>query len=82
METIKHWLSRFHAVVIGPGLGRDPSILKTVGELIEFLRLRDTPVVIDAVRIKYNFAAIWLRLVPYLPHVLRTITVVLVNNRL
>ena len=33
VQAIEPWLDRFDAVVIGPGLGRDPLILSTVAEV-------------------------------------------------
>lgn len=38
LELIKPWLPRLHVLVIGPGLGRDPSILETVCDIIQFCR--------------------------------------------
>jgi ATP-dependent NAD(P)H-hydrate dehydratase len=51
LELIKPWLPRLHVLVIGPGLGRDPSILGTVGSIIQFCRDKPDygkPLVIDA----------------------------------
>jgi ATP-dependent NAD(P)H-hydrate dehydratase len=44
------WLPRLHALVIGPGLGRDKTILSNVEQLIGNLRKQDQPIplVIDA----------------------------------
>ncbi len=44
------WLPRLHALVIGPGLGRDKTILSNVEKLIGILREQDKPIplVIDA----------------------------------
>lgn len=44
------WLPRLHALVIGPGLGRDKTILSNVEQLIGILRKQDKPIpiVIDA----------------------------------
>lgn len=44
------WLPRLHALVIGPGLGRDKTILSNVEKLIGILRKQEKPipVVIDA----------------------------------
>jgi ATP-dependent NAD(P)H-hydrate dehydratase len=44
------WLPRLHALVIGPGLGRDKTILSNVEQLITILRKQDNPIplVIDA----------------------------------
>jgi ATP-dependent NAD(P)H-hydrate dehydratase len=38
LELIKPWLPRLHVLVIGPGLGRDPFVLETVGSIIQFCR--------------------------------------------
>jgi ATP-dependent NAD(P)H-hydrate dehydratase len=44
------WLPRLHALVIGPGLGRDKTILSNVEQLIGILRKQEKPIpiVIDA----------------------------------
>lgn len=41
-------LSRLHALVIGPGLGRDSVTLKVVAEVIKEARTRSIPFVLDA----------------------------------
>ncbi|KAJ5232552.1 hypothetical protein N7468_005508 [Penicillium chermesinum] len=41
-------LSRLHALVIGPGLGRDGVTLKVVAEVIKEARKREIPFVLDA----------------------------------
>lgn len=41
-------LSRLHALVIGPGLGRDGITLKVVAEIIKAARSRSIPFVLDA----------------------------------
>lgn len=48
IEQIDPWLERLHVLVIGPGLGRDPLIQKTVRSLITRCRLLKKPLVIDA----------------------------------
>ena len=47
---MEKWLPRLHALVIGPGLGRDKTILSNVEHLIGTLRKQDKPIplVIDA----------------------------------
>lgn len=45
---IEPWLERLHVLVIGPGLGRDDKILKTVSELIKVCRKLNKPLIIDA----------------------------------
>uniref|UniRef100_A0A3P9HLU4 ATP-dependent (S)-NAD(P)H-hydrate dehydratase n=1 Tax=Oryzias latipes TaxID=8090 RepID=A0A3P9HLU4_ORYLA len=47
VEEIEKWLPRLHAVVVGPGLGREDVLLKTA-KVIEKSKARDIPVVIDA----------------------------------
>eukprot|EP00746_Dinoflagellata_sp_MGD_P073875 gnl/MRDRNA2_/MRDRNA2_299191_c0_seq1.p1 gnl/MRDRNA2_/MRDRNA2_299191_c0~~gnl/MRDRNA2_/MRDRNA2_299191_c0_seq1.p1 ORF type:complete len:296 (+),score=50.26 gnl/MRDRNA2_/MRDRNA2_299191_c0_seq1:105-890(+) len=41
-------LPRFHALTIGPGLGRDDNVLAAVARVIELCRGKDLPLVIDA----------------------------------
>ncbi|XP_026232927.1 ATP-dependent (S)-NAD(P)H-hydrate dehydratase isoform X1 [Anabas testudineus] len=48
VEEIEKWLPRLHSLVVGPGLGREDSLLKTAKEVIEKSKARDIPVVIDA----------------------------------
>jgi ATP-dependent NAD(P)H-hydrate dehydratase len=51
LELIKPWLPRLHVLVIGPGLGRDPVVLETVGSIIQCCREQadyGKPLVIDA----------------------------------
>uniref|UniRef100_A0A3Q4GHF0 ATP-dependent (S)-NAD(P)H-hydrate dehydratase n=1 Tax=Neolamprologus brichardi TaxID=32507 RepID=A0A3Q4GHF0_NEOBR len=45
VEEIEKWLPRLHGLVVGPGLGREDLLLKTV---IEKSKARDIPIVIDA----------------------------------
>ncbi|VVD05109.1 unnamed protein product [Leptidea sinapis] len=47
-KLISPWLDRLHAVVIGPGLGRESSILRVVAELIQIIRDKKIPLIIDA----------------------------------
>ncbi|XP_023163899.1 ATP-dependent (S)-NAD(P)H-hydrate dehydratase [Drosophila hydei] len=48
VEKIKLWMDRLHVIVIGPGLGRDSSILKTAADVIKLCLEMGKPVVIDA----------------------------------
>ncbi|XP_034416919.1 ATP-dependent (S)-NAD(P)H-hydrate dehydratase isoform X1 [Cyclopterus lumpus] len=48
VEEIEKWLPRLHGLVVGPGLGREDALLKTVKEVIEKSKARDIPIVIDA----------------------------------
>ena len=41
-------LPRLHALVIGPGLGRDPSVLEAVARIVASAKARQLPLVIDA----------------------------------
>ncbi|XP_065828782.1 ATP-dependent (S)-NAD(P)H-hydrate dehydratase-like [Oscarella lobularis] len=46
--TIDSWMSRIHALVVGPGLGRHPDLLKSAAGMIGLAREADKPIVIDA----------------------------------
>ncbi|XP_053603399.1 ATP-dependent (S)-NAD(P)H-hydrate dehydratase [Plodia interpunctella] len=48
ITEISPWLDRLHAIVIGPGLGRDPDTFKVVTDLIKTIRDCKIPLVIDA----------------------------------
>lgn len=48
IESIRPWLERLHVLVIGPGLGRDASVLATVAQLIQICKELKKPMVIDA----------------------------------
>ncbi|XP_053946854.1 ATP-dependent (S)-NAD(P)H-hydrate dehydratase [Anastrepha ludens] len=48
VEQILPWLDRLHVLIIGPGLGRDLHIQKTVIRLIQFCKQLSKPLVIDA----------------------------------
>ncbi|KAM8976743.1 ATP-dependent (S)-NAD(P)H-hydrate dehydratase [Pelodytes ibericus] len=45
---IEKWLPRLHTIVIGPGLGRDDSILESAKGVIEKAKAKGIPIVIDA----------------------------------
>nr|XP_040137656.1 ATP-dependent (S)-NAD(P)H-hydrate dehydratase isoform X4 [Ictidomys tridecemlineatus] len=47
---VEKWLPRLHALVVGPGLGRDGPILDSVKGILESSKARNIPVVIDALR--------------------------------
>lgn len=47
-QDIKYWLERIHAVVIGPGLGRDTEVLKMTSDIITYCKEVKKPLVIDA----------------------------------
>ncbi|KAJ2952024.1 hypothetical protein O0L34_g4284 [Tuta absoluta] len=48
MTEIAPWLDRLHAIVIGPGLGRELSTLNVVTDLIKTIQEKNIPLVIDA----------------------------------
>lgn len=48
VTEISQWLERLHAVVIGPGLGRQKETFHVVTELIEVIREKRIPLLIDA----------------------------------
>ena len=48
MEKVTPWLHRMDAIVVGPGLGRDPTMSEIAKRIIAFAHERDVPVVIDA----------------------------------
>jgi ATP-dependent NAD(P)H-hydrate dehydratase len=48
VNLISPWLDRLHAIVIGPGLGRDASTFTVVSELIQIIKDKKIPLVIDA----------------------------------
>ncbi|KAF2893859.1 hypothetical protein ILUMI_12315 [Ignelater luminosus] len=48
VKKIEPWLERLHVILIGPGLGREPSTLNVVTEIINLCRAASKPLVIDA----------------------------------
>jgi len=50
LDSITPWFPRLHALVVGPGMGRDPAILAVVKELILTGKQQNKNLVIDAVR--------------------------------
>lgn len=48
MEEIDSWLPRLNCVVIGPGLGRNQSMLGRISLIIEKVKSNNVPIVIDA----------------------------------
>jgi NAD(P)H-hydrate repair Nnr-like enzyme with NAD(P)H-hydrate dehydratase domain len=46
--AISEWLPRLHTLVVGPGLGRDPTTLACVGRVITAARAIGLPLVVDA----------------------------------
>lgn len=48
IEEISQWFERLHVIVIGPGLGRQKETFSVVSELIEIIREKRIPLVVDA----------------------------------
>ncbi|XP_075865400.1 ATP-dependent (S)-NAD(P)H-hydrate dehydratase isoform X2 [Microcebus murinus] len=48
VHEVEKWLPRLHALVVGPGLGRDDVLLKNVKGILEASKARGIPVVVDA----------------------------------
>jgi len=48
LEEIDKWLPRLHCVVIGPGLGRNQSMLGRISIIMDKVKASNIPVVIDA----------------------------------
>ncbi len=48
VEGVRAWLPRLHALVIGPGLGRDAAALEGAARVVALARARALPIVIDA----------------------------------
>ncbi|KAI5646557.1 carbohydrate kinase domain-containing protein [Phthorimaea operculella] len=48
VTEIAPWLDRLHAIVIGPGLGREQATFNVVSDLIKTIQEKNIPLVIDA----------------------------------
>ncbi|KAK4018388.1 ATP-dependent (S)-NAD(P)H-hydrate dehydratase [Daphnia magna] len=48
LKAISEWLPRIHALIIGPGLGRDEATFKVLGPIINHAKELKIPLVIDA----------------------------------
>jgi len=48
IEEIDQWLPRLHVVVLGPGLGRNQSMLGRISIIMEKAKSRNIPIVVDA----------------------------------
>ncbi|KPJ03717.1 Carbohydrate kinase domain-containing protein [Papilio xuthus] len=48
VNDISPWLDRLHAIVIGPGLGRQNKTFEVVSELIKTIKSKNIPLVVDA----------------------------------
>ncbi|XP_025892430.1 ATP-dependent (S)-NAD(P)H-hydrate dehydratase [Nothoprocta perdicaria] len=48
VHEVEKWLPRLHSVVIGPGLGRDETLLENAKGIIEKSKMKGIPIIIDA----------------------------------
>nr|XP_008251451.2 ATP-dependent (S)-NAD(P)H-hydrate dehydratase isoform X1 [Oryctolagus cuniculus] len=48
VQEVQKWLPRLHALVVGPGLGRDEQLLGSVQGILEASKATGIPIVIDA----------------------------------
>ncbi|XP_008562709.1 PREDICTED: ATP-dependent (S)-NAD(P)H-hydrate dehydratase isoform X2 [Galeopterus variegatus] len=48
VHEVEKWLPRLHVLVIGPGLGRDDTLLENVKGILEASKARGIPIVVDA----------------------------------
>lgn len=48
VEEVSAWFDRLDALVIGPGLGRDPMLHRCVRDVLSAAKQRQLPLVIDA----------------------------------
>ncbi|CAK1598915.1 unnamed protein product [Parnassius mnemosyne] len=48
VNEISPWLDRLHAIVVGPGLGRETKTFEIVSELIETIKRKNIPLIVDA----------------------------------
>lgn len=48
IKEINQWLPRMHSLVVGPGLGRDPRLLKHVAAVLSSAREKQIPLTLDA----------------------------------
>ena len=47
VEAIAEWLPRIHAMVIGPGLGRDQDVMQNLGTIMKLVIDLEIPLIID-----------------------------------
>lgn len=74
LTQLMEWEKRLHAIVIGPGLGRDPKIIDVVAKFIQLLHKSGKPVIIDADG---------LHIITQLPHLLEnSMNVTLTPNKI
>lgn len=48
VEAVTSLLPKLHSLLLGPGMGRDPRVLKAAAAIVRAARLRGLPVVLDA----------------------------------
>ncbi|XP_062958649.1 ATP-dependent (S)-NAD(P)H-hydrate dehydratase isoform X2 [Cynocephalus volans] len=48
VHEVEKWLPRLHVLVIGPGLGRDDTLLENIKGILEASKARGIPIVVDA----------------------------------
>lgn len=49
VEAVQNWFTRLSVLIIGPGLGRDPIVIKTVTEIITLAKDLNIPIILDGV---------------------------------
>lgn len=47
IKAIAKWLDGLHAIVVGPGLGRDPLLWEDVGKFVQEVKAKELPLVMD-----------------------------------
>lgn len=48
VESVTALLPRLHSLAVGPGMGRDPRVLRALADILPEVRSRNLPVVLDA----------------------------------
>lgn len=48
VDAVTAVMPKLHSLLLGPGLGRDPDVLRAAAEVVSRARLRNLPVVLDA----------------------------------
>ena len=48
VRRIAAWLPKFHCMIIGPGLGRDPLMMEVAKRVFVHARASNIPVVLDS----------------------------------
>ncbi len=49
MASVTKWLDGLHAIVVGPGLGRDKALWDDISAFIQAVKQKQLPLVIDGV---------------------------------